>query len=54
AWALFEQRTGLKLESVTTQVDKLIKQGLLIDSKTQLQPTLLGQRYLNQILRAFL
>ena len=54
AWALFEQRTGLSLNSITEQVDSLIKQGLLVDSDTQLQPTVLGQRYLNQILRAFL
>ena len=54
AWALFEQRTGLSLDSITEQVDSLIKQGLLVDSDTQLQPTVLGQRYLNQILRAFL
>ena len=54
AWALFEQRTGLSLDSIAEQVDSLIKQGLLVDSDTQLQPTVLGQRYLNQILRAFL
>ena len=54
AWALFEQRTGLRLDSITKQIDSLIKQGLLVDSKTQLQPTVLGQRYLNQILRVFL
>ena len=54
AWSLFEERTGLNLDSINEQVAGLIKQGLLIDSDTQLQPTLLGQRYLNQILRAFL
>jgi oxygen-independent coproporphyrinogen-3 oxidase len=54
AWSLFEDRTGLNLENIALQVDKLIEQGLLVDSDTQLQPTVLGQRYLNQILRAFL
>lgn len=54
AWSLFEKRTGLTLNSITEQVNSLVKQGLLIDSDTQLQPTVLGQRYLNQILRAFL
>ena len=54
AWSLFEDRTGLKYGDVAEQVMKLIEQGLLVDSDKQLQPTVLGQRYLNQILRAFL
>jgi len=54
AWSMFEKRTGLTLDSVIEQVNSLVKQGLLVDSDTQLQPTVLGQRYLNQILRAFL
>lgn len=54
AWSLFEKRTGLTLDSIAEQVNSLVKQGLLVDSDTQLQPTVLGQRYLNQILRAFL
>ncbi|MDN3447026.1 radical SAM family heme chaperone HemW [Psychrobacter sp. APC 3281] len=53
-WSLFEKRTGLTLDSIAEQVNSLVKQGLLVDSDTQLQPTVLGQRYLNQILRAFL
>ena len=53
-WSLFESRTGLSYERVAPQVNKLIKQGLLIDDPNLLQPTLLGRRYLNQILRAFL
>lgn len=54
AWSLFEERTGLTIDSIAEQVNSLVKQGLLVDSDTQLQPTVLGQRYLNQILRAFL
>lgn len=53
-WSLFETRTGLSYDEIAVQVDKLIAQGLLIDSDKQLQPTALGQRYLNQILREFL
>ncbi|GAF54850.1 radical SAM family enzyme [Psychrobacter sp. JCM 18901] len=53
AWSMFEKRTGLALNSVIKQVNSLVAQGLLVDSDTQLQPTVLGQRYLNQILRAF-
>ncbi|MBB3105707.1 oxygen-independent coproporphyrinogen-3 oxidase [Psychrobacter luti] len=54
AWSLFKARTGLSYDSIERQVAKLIEQGLLIDSLEQLQPTELGKRYLNQILRAFL
>ncbi len=54
AWSLFEERTGLRYESIAIQVNKLIEQGLLIDNPQHLQPTELGKRYLNQILRAFL
>lgn len=53
-WSLFEARTGLSYDDIDVQVKKLIAQGLLIDSTEHLQPTALGQRYLNQILREFL
>ena len=54
AWSLFKARTGLSYDSIAVEVDKLIKQGLLIDDNEHLQPTALGRRYLNQILRVFL
>ncbi len=54
AWSLFEARTGLSYDSIATQVNKLIQQGLLMDNAEKLQPTALGKRYLNQILREFL
>lgn len=54
AWSLFERRTGLSYDSIAIQVSQLVKQGLLIDNSQHLQPTELGKRYLNQILRAFL
>lgn len=53
-WSLFETYTGLSYESIARQVQGLIKQGLLIDSAEQLQPTALGRRYMNQILQPFL
>ena len=53
-WSLFEARTGLSYESIAPQVQGLIQQGLLVDSSEQLQPTVLGRRYLNQILQLFL
>ena len=54
AWSLFKARTGLSYDSIAVEVNKLIKQGLLIDDNEHLQPTALGRRYLNQILRVFL
>lgn len=54
SWALFENRTGLSYDSIAEQINKLIKQGLLVDDRQYLKPTVLGSRYLNQILRAFL
>lgn len=54
SWALFEARTGLGFASIAEQVERLVEQGLLVDSTDKLQPTALGRRYLNQILRAFL
>lgn len=53
-WSLFEIRTGLAYSDIATQVDELVAQGLLVESRERLQPTTLGQRYLNQILREFL
>ena len=54
SWALFENRTGLSYDSIAEQINKLIKQGLLVDDRQYLKPTALGGRYLNQILRACL
>lgn len=54
AWSMFTARTGLSDDDIAVQVVQLITQGLLVDNTERLQPTLLGQRYLNQILRAFL
>lgn len=54
AWSLFEARTGLSYDDIALQVKNLIAQGLLVDSTERLQPSALGQRYLNHILRAFL
>ena len=54
AWSMFSAKTGLGYDDIAVQVSQLIAQGLLVDNMERLQPTLLGQRYLNQILRAFL
>lgn len=54
SWALFAARTGLDYSHIARTVDNLVAQGLLLPSDDKLQPTALGRRYLNQILRAFL
>ena len=53
-WSLFEARTGLSYDNIALEVSQLIKQRLLVDDNEHLQPTALGRRYLNQILRVFL
>ena len=53
-WSLFEARTGLSYDNIALEVSQLIQQGLLVDDNEHLQPTALGRRYLNQILRIFL
>ena len=53
-WWLFNSRTGGSYSVIAAKVTNLINKGLLVDRADKLQPTLLGQRYLNQILKAFL
>lgn len=53
-WQLFETRTGMSYEDVADSVAGLVAKGLLRESTKRLQTTVLGRRYLNQILRAFL
>lgn len=54
AAGLFEQRTGLPLNSIQTQLDSLEQKGLLSVSAEQIQPTDLGIRYLNDVVGEFL
>ena len=51
--ALFEQRTGLPLMTIATPLQRAQAQGLLQVTSDKLQPTLLGQRFLNEILMLF-
>jgi len=52
--ALFQQRTGLALSGIQTQLDSLAQKGLLNSSKELIQPTDLGVRYLNDVVAEFL
>ena len=52
--ALFEERTGLPLIVCSTALAQARARGLLLPDPMRLQPTLLGQRYLNDLLELFL
>ena len=51
---LFEERSGYPLHICTDALEQGRAKGLLERSATQLKPTLLGQRYLNDLLELFL
>ena len=51
---LFEERTGLPLIVCTAALEQARAKGLLTCDAAQLKPTLLGQRYLNDLLELFL
>ena len=52
--ALFQQRTGLSLQKIQTGLMAATKKGLITQNLNQIKPTLLGQRYLNDLLALFL
>jgi len=49
----FEQRTGLSITDVETQLTQAKARGLLVDSDEVIQPTGLGHRFLNDLLAIF-
>jgi oxygen-independent coproporphyrinogen-3 oxidase len=51
---LFQQRTGLNLHTVEGSIKAAQNKGLLTINNDRLQPTLLGQRFLNELLELFL
>jgi oxygen-independent coproporphyrinogen-3 oxidase len=56
---LLEQRTGLNINALSKQLGEAEKKGLLtqsLDSQNHIiiQPTLMGQRFLNELLQIFL
>lgn len=50
----FERYTGLTLQTIQATLDQLIKRGLLSFDPQRLCATALGQRFLNDVLQAFL
>jgi oxygen-independent coproporphyrinogen-3 oxidase len=51
---LFEERTGLPLSQCAAALDAARQRGLLTHDTARLEPTLLGQRFLNDLLAMFL
>ena len=51
---LFSERTGLPLQAISTGLAAALKKGLVTQDFQQIAPTLLGQRYLNDLLALFL
>jgi len=51
---LFQQRTGLSLHTLDAAIRKAESKGLLTIQHGTMQPTLLGQRFLNELLELFL
>ncbi len=52
--SLFQQRTGLSLQAIQTGLTKATQKGLITQDLKRIKPTLLGQRYLNDLLALFL
>ena len=51
---LFQERTGMPWQAVSIRVTAAINKGLITQNHQFIQPTLLGQRYLNNLLEIFL
>ena len=51
---LFQQRTGLNIHSLENALKKAQDKGLLVIKQGNMRPTLLGQRFLNELLELFL
>ena len=52
--SLFGQRTGLPWESLSTRLAEALHKQLIVQEGHLIKPTLLGQRYLNDLLALFL
>lgn len=51
---LFEERTGIKIESIETKLSKLVGDNLLESYAESLRATRVGQRFLNNVLSVFM
>ena len=51
---LFSERTGMPVQSMSMRFAEASKKGLITQNTQTIQPTLVGQRYLNDLLELFL
>ncbi len=51
---LFQERTGLPLSAIQKQLDEAEERGLLVHDGHRIKPTVLGKRFLNDLLQIFL
>ena len=52
--AVFQERTGLPISAVQKQLDEAEQRGLLVHDNHRIKPTVLGRRFLNDLLQLFL
>ena len=51
---LFQERTGLPLQAISMRLAEAQQKGLITQDLNKIASTLLGQRYLNNLLEVFL
>ena len=51
---LFSERTGMPWEAMSMRLTEALNKGLITQNHQRIKPTLLGQRYLNNLLEIFL
>lgn len=52
--ALFHERTGLPIAAIQKPLDEAERRGLLVHDAFRIKPTILGKRFLNDLLQIFL
>ena len=52
--AMFQERTGLPITAIAAQLDDAERRGLIVRDHQHIKPTLLGRRFLNDLLQLFL
>ncbi|MBA3756142.1 MAG: oxygen-independent coproporphyrinogen III oxidase-like protein, partial [Nitrosomonas sp.] len=52
--SVFQERTGLPITAVQKQLDEAEQRGFLVHDRHRIKPTVLGRRFLNDLLQIFL
>jgi oxygen-independent coproporphyrinogen-3 oxidase len=52
--SLFEERAGVPLTAVLQRLDEAERRGLIVRDHQHIAPTVLGRRFLNDLLQLFL